>query len=116
MTLLVNFAFKIQILHSESAFNLSGGCTKWLVSKLRGHLTKYPNKELCILFFLGVPCQGLCKRTYNKAEDKRGGRGKHKIVRNRNIKRSVEVRGLGLGTRGIQDGHYKDFQEGKQGI
>ena len=32
------------------------------------------------------------------------------------IKRSVEGRGRGWGTWGIQDGHYRDFQEGKQGI
>ena len=35
---------------------------------------------------------------------------------NRDIRRSVERRGMGRGTRGIQDGHYRDFQEGKQGI
>ena len=31
-------------------------------------------------------------------------------------RRSVEGRGMGRGTRGKQDGHYRDFQEGKQGI
>ena len=35
---------------------------------------------------------------------------------NRDIRRSVEGREMGRGTQGIQDGHYKDFQEGKQGI
>ena len=28
----------------------------------------------------------------------------------------MEGRGMRQGTRGKQDGHYKDFQEGKQGI
>ena len=31
------------------------------------------------------------------------------------IGRSVEGRGMGWGTWGIQDGHYRDFQEGKAG-
>ena len=31
---------------------------------------------------------------------------------NRDIRRSVDVRGMGRGTWGIQDGHYRDFQEG----
>ena len=43
------------------------------------------------------------------------GRAKDKTERNRDI-RSVEGRGMGQGTRGIQDGHYRYFQEGKQGI
>ena len=33
---------------------------------------------------------------------------------NRDIRRSEEGRGMGRGTRGIQDGHYRDFLEGKQ--
>ena len=35
---------------------------------------------------------------------------------NRDMRRSVEGRGMGWGTKGKQDGHYRDFQEGKQGI
>ena len=38
-------------------------------------------------------------------------RGKDKPVGNRDIRRSVEGRGMGRGTRGTQDGHYRDFQE-----
>jgi len=53
---------------------------------------------------------------HNKgAGNKRGGRGEDKTVGNRDI-RSVEERGMGRGTRSIQDGQHRDFQEGKQGI
>ena len=30
---------------------------------------------------------------------------------NRDIKRSVEGRGMGQGTWGIEDGHYRDFRK-----
>ena len=30
---------------------------------------------------------------------------------NGDIRRSVEGRGMGQGTRGIQDGHYRDFRD-----
>ena len=50
------------------------------------------------------------------AGDKRGRTEKHKTVGNRDIRSSVEGRGMGQGTWGVQDGHYRDFQEGKQGI
>ena len=39
-------------------------------------------------------------------------RGNDKTVGNRDIRKSVEGRGMGWGTRGIQHGHYRDFQEG----
>ena len=48
--------------------------------------------------------------------DKRDGRGKHKTVGTRDMRRSVDGRGVGWGTWDKQDGCYRDFQEGKQGI
>ena len=33
---------------------------------------------------------------------------------NRDSRRSVKGRGMGWGTQGKQDGHYRDFQEGKE--
>ena len=44
-------------------------------------------------------------------ETRRGRRGKDKTVGNRDSRRSVEGRGMGRGTRGIQDGHHRDFQD-----
>ena len=36
------------------------------------------------------------------------GEGRKKRVGNRDMRRSVEVRGMGWGTRGKQDGHYRN--------
>jgi len=37
-------------------------------------------------------------------------RGKEKTVWNRDMRRSVEGKGMGQGTQGKHDGHYRDFQ------
>ena len=41
---------------------------------------------------------------------KRGRRGQDKTVGNRDIMKSVEGRGMGRGTQGKQDGHYRGIQ------
>ena len=56
------------------------------------------------------------QRISRGAWDKRGGRGKDKTVGNSDSRGSMEGKGMGWGTWGIQDGHYRDFQEGNQGI
>ena len=48
--------------------------------------------------------------TTRGARDKRGRRGKEKTLGNRDMRRSVEGRGMGWGTQGKLDGHYRDFQ------
>ena len=48
---------------------------------------------------------------YNKAGDKRSGRGKQKIVGNRDNGISVEGRGMGWGTWGKLDGTTGTFRK-----
>ena len=50
------------------------------------------------------------KHTTRGAGDKRGRRRKETTVWHRNMRRSVEGRGMGCGTQVKQDGHYRDFQ------
>ena len=49
-------------------------------------------------------------------ETRGAGEGRKKTVGKRDVRRSVEGRGMGWGAQGKQDGHNRDFQEGKQGI
>ena len=53
------------------------------------------------------PVKELTHKTYNKGSRRQeiSGRGKEKVVWNRDMRRSVEGRGLGWGTQGKQDGH-----------
>ena len=51
-----------------------------------------------------------------REQETRGvGEGRKKQWRT-DMRISVEGRGIGWGTQGEQDGHYMDFQEGKQRI
>ena len=75
------------------------------------------------LVLRGVKCWGVkagmrvnTQRTAMGEGMRQEGRGKDKTIRNRDIRRSVAGRAMGWGTWGIQDGHDRDFQEGKQGI
>ena len=68
-----------------------------------------------LTLFLNALSRLLREHTHRRtmgAGDKRGGRGKEKKkkVENRDIRRSVEGRGMGQATGGKQDGHYRDFQ------
>ena len=51
------------------------------------------------------------EHTTRRAGDKRGWRAKNKTVGNRDIRRSVEGRGMGWGTRGKQDGTAGTFRK-----
>ena len=72
------------------------------------------------LFYFYIQCQGSDNSEHTEcitrgAGGRRDRRGKHKTVGNRHM-RSVEGSRMGRGTQGKQDGHNRDFQEGKQGI
>ena len=56
------------------------------------------------------------QRTTRGQETIGAGEVRTKQWGNRDIRRSVEGRGMEWGTRGIQDGHDSDFQDGWQGI
>ena len=44
------------------------------------------------------------ERAHITRQETRAGRGKHKLVGNKDMRRSVEGRGMGRGTQGKQDG------------
>ena len=71
--------------------------------------------------FFCIQCQDSYKsehteRITKRAEDKKGGKGKDITGRTRGITRSGEGREMGQSTQGKPDRHYRNFQEGKQGI
>ena len=79
---------------------------------------KWLGTHLFLFFMYTVEARMRAKhRMYNKGSRRRGaGEGRKKAVGNRDTRRSVEGRGMWQGTQGKQDGHCRDFQEGKQGI
>ena len=66
------------------------------------------------LFFLYTESrlvEELIHRHIQQGRRQEGWEREEKTVGNRDVRRSVEGRGMGRGTRDIQDGHYRDFQD-----
>ena len=80
-----------------------GSSSTYLLDKIKSKVIRIISSPNLLFLYI--------KHVTKGASEKRGGRGKHKTVRNRDIRISVEGRGMGRGTRGIQDGHHRDFQE-----
>ena len=74
-----------------------------------------PPHPMQFLFFVDNVKACMRANAHNVQQGEQETRGKDKTMGSRDM-RSVEVGGMGQGTWGFQDGHYRNFQEGKQGI
>ena len=78
----------------------TGCCVMHSSSSLKTTLIWNEAQEFFFVYIVEARMRANTPCTARGAGDKRGGRGKAKTVGNRHIRRSVEGRGMGRGTRG----------------